>query len=65
MYLICYLRQGNWVSNIVVPLWLLMYNLLRKKEFLKGLERYRRLVEKLNYFIVTHPDIAYSVSVLS
>ena len=65
MYLICYLRQGNWVSNIVVPLWLLMYNLLRKKEFLKGLERYRRLVEKLNYFIVTRLDIAYLVSVLS
>ena len=31
MYLICYLRQGNWAPNLVVPLWLLMYNLLRKE----------------------------------
>ena len=28
-------------------------------------ERYRRLVEKLNYLTVTHSDIAYSISVLS
>ena len=28
-------------------------------------ERYRRLVEKLNYLTVTHLDIAYSISVLS
>ena len=28
-------------------------------------ERHRRLFEKLNYLIVTRPDIAYSVSVLS
>ena len=28
-------------------------------------ERYRRLVGKLNYLIVIHPDIAYLVSVLS
>ena len=31
MYLICYLRKGNWVPNLVVPLWLLMYNSLRKE----------------------------------
>ena len=28
-------------------------------------ERYKRLVGKLNYLIVTHPDIAYSVSIVS
>ena len=28
-------------------------------------KRYRRLVWKLNYFIITHPDIAHSVSVVS
>ena len=26
MYLICYLRQGNWALNHVVLLWLLMYD---------------------------------------
>ncbi|RVW46067.1 Retrovirus-related Pol polyprotein from transposon RE1 [Vitis vinifera] len=28
-------------------------------------ERYKRLVGKLNYLTVTHPDIAYSVSIVS
>ena len=28
-------------------------------------ERYRRLVRKLDYLIVTHPDIVHSVSVVS
>ena len=28
-------------------------------------ERYKRLVEKLNYLIITRLDIAYSVSVMS
>ena len=34
-------------------------------DLFEDLERYKRLVEKLNYLIVTHSDIAYSVSVLS
>ncbi|XP_048234686.1 uncharacterized protein LOC8263921 isoform X1 [Ricinus communis] len=34
-------------------------------ELFKDLERYRRLVGKLNYLTVTLPDIAYSVSVVS
>ena len=37
MYLICYLRQGNWVPNHVVFLWPLMYNSLRKENYLKTL----------------------------
>ena len=31
----------------------------------KDLERYRRLVEKLNYLTVTRPDISHSISVVS
>ena len=34
-------------------------------ELSEDLERYRRLVEKLNYLTITHPNIAYSVSVVS
>ena len=40
-------------------------HLTRKDELFEDLERYRRLVGKLNYFTVTQPDIAYSVSVVS
>ena len=35
VYLICYLRQGNWAPNYVVLLWLLMYNSLRKENYSK------------------------------
>ena len=39
--------------------------LTKQEELFEDLERYKRLVGKLNYLIVIRPDIAYSVSVLS
>ena len=39
--------------------------LTKEGELFEDPERYRRLVEKLNYLIVTRPDIAYLISVLS
>ena len=38
--------------------------LTKERELFEDLERYRRLVRKLNYLTVTRPNIAYSVSVL-
>ena len=40
-------------------------HLTREGETFENPEKYRRLVGKLNYFTVTRPDIAYSVSVVS
>ena len=40
-------------------------HLTREGETFEDLERYRRLIGKLNYFTVTRPDIAHSVSVIS
>ena len=40
-------------------------HLTREGETFENLERYRRLVGKLNYLIVTRPDIAHLVSVVS
>ena len=40
-------------------------HLTRECETFEDLERYRRLVGKLNYITVTSPDIAHSVSVIS
>ena len=37
----------------------------KEEELFEDPKRYRRLVEKFNYLIVTHPVIGYSVSVLS
>ena len=39
--------------------------LTREGELFEDPERYRRLVGKLNYLIVTRPNISYSVSVVS
>ena len=40
-------------------------HLTREGKTFEDLERYRRLVRKLNYLTVTHPDIAHSVNVES
>ena len=37
----------------------------REGETFEDPERYKRLVGKLNYLTVTHPNIAHSVSVVS
>ena len=41
------------------------HNFTKDGELFAHPERYRRLVGKLNYLLVTQPDIAYSVSVVS
>ena len=46
------------------PMTQILY-LTREDELFKNSERYRRLVRKLNYLIVTRSDIAYYVSVVS
>ena len=38
---------------------------MKDGELFKDTERYRRLVGKLNYLTITHPDIAYSVSIVN
>ena len=40
-------------------------HLTREGETFENLEKYRRLVRKLNYLIVTRSNIAHSVSVVS
>ena len=40
-------------------------HLTREGNLFGDLERYRRLVGKLNYLILTRPDIAHSISVVS
>ena len=40
-------------------------HLTREYELFGDLERYRKLVGKLNYLIVTCPNIAHSISVVS
>ena len=40
-------------------------HLIRESELFEDPKRYKRLVGKLNYLIVTHLDITYSVSIVS
>ena len=40
-------------------------HLTREAETFEDPDRYKRLVRKLNYFTITRPDIAYSVSIVS
>ena len=40
-------------------------HLTKEGETFEDLERYKRLVRKLNYLIVTHPNIAHLISVIS
>ena len=40
-------------------------HLTREGKLFEDLEKYRRLVRKLNYLTVTRPDITYYVSVVS
>ena len=40
-------------------------HLTREGKLFEDTKRYRRLVGKLNYLVVTRPDNAYSVSVVS
>ena len=39
-------------------------HLTKEDETFEDSERYKRLVGKLNYFTVTHPDITHSISVV-
>ena len=56
------LKKGNWQQSHVMALWHKAYILLEKANCLK---RYRRLVGKLNYLIVTRSNIPYSISVVN
>ena len=40
-------------------------HITRERETFENPERYRRLVGKLNYLIVTHPNIAHLVNIVS
>ena len=65
MYLICYFETRNLgakpCSTVMVP----SVQLTKDGELLEDIEKYRRLVGKLNYLSVIRLVIAYSVSVLS
>ena len=40
-------------------------HLTREGKTFEDPKRYRRLVGKLNYFTITHPDIAHSINIVS
>ena len=53
-----------WVKPCSSPM-ILDIHLTREGETFEDPERYKRLVGKLNYLIVTRPDIAHSISVVN
>lgn len=61
MFSICYKRQGNWVQNHIVLLWLLMCNSPRKENYSKTLTNTEDWPKNLNYSMVAHSYITYSV----
>ena len=58
-------ETGKLAAKLCQSLMAQSLHLIREGELFEDLERYRRLVGKLNYLIVTHHDIAYSVNVVS
>ena len=48
-----------------MPNHVVLIQLTKEGELFLDSKRYRRLVGRMNYLTGTHPDIAYSVSVVS
>ena len=61
MCLICYLRRAKPCITSMTP----NVQITKEGDLSEDPKRYKRLVRKLNYLIVTCLDIAYSISVLS
>lgn len=63
--MICYLRWAKLgvkpCGTLVAPI----VEFVKKGKLYEDLERYKRLVRKLNYLTMNHLDIAYSVSAVS
>ena len=62
--MICYLRQKLGAKPCSTPM-APNVQLIKERELFQDLERYKILVRKLNYLIVTRLSITYSVSILT